>query len=373
MRILIAGDFCPRSRIEALIENNGYEFIFGEVRDLIEKTDYSIVNFECSVIKEQAKPIEKSGPNLKCSVKGVEAVKYAGFNCVTLANNHFLDYGEKGVKDTIATLKEKGVDYVGGGMNLEEASRILYREIKGQILAVINCCEHEFSIATELSAGSNPLNPIKQYYAIQEARRNADKVIVIVHGGDEHVQIPSIRMVETYRFFIDAGADAVVNHHQHCYSGYEIYKGNPIFYGLGNFCFDNPLTLEDLWTEGFSVILNLNDKDLTFSIHPYSQCAESPCIKLLESDAFDVRLKELNSIIIDRKKLTEEIHNYYKSKSFLIGWMFEPFRNGLFFRLRHQRILPSLLRKRDKLYFRNQLLCESYYDRVKWWLEQTLK
>jgi poly-gamma-glutamate synthesis protein (capsule biosynthesis protein) len=45
-------------------------------------------------------------------------------------------------------------------------------------------------------------------------------------------------MVETYRFFIEAGADAVVNHHQHCICGYEVYKGKPIFYGLGNFCFD---------------------------------------------------------------------------------------------------------------------------------------
>ena len=54
-----------------------------------------------------------------------------------------------------------------------EASKILYKEIAGMTLAIINCCEHEFSIATEKTAGSNPLNPIKQYYAIKEAKEKA--------------------------------------------------------------------------------------------------------------------------------------------------------------------------------------------------------
>lgn len=52
-----------------------------------------------------------------------------------------------------------------------------------------------------------------------------------MHGGHEHYQLPSLRMQETYRFFIDAGADVVVNHHQHCFSGYEIYNNKYIFMG----------------------------------------------------------------------------------------------------------------------------------------------
>ena len=97
----------------------------------------------------------------------------------------------------------------------------MYKRKDGETLAIINCCEHEFSIADDDSAGANPLNPIQQYYKIKEARLNADYVLVIVHGGHEMYQLPSLRMVDTYRFFIDAGADAVVNHHQHCFSGYE--------------------------------------------------------------------------------------------------------------------------------------------------------
>ena len=117
--------------------------------------------------------------------------------------NHILDYGHEGLLKSIECCKDQGLDVVGVGDNLSEAERIIYLEKDGKKLAIINCCEHEFSIATESEAGANPLNPIRQYYAIQEAKKHADYVLVIVHGGHEHFQLPSPRMQETYRFFVD--------------------------------------------------------------------------------------------------------------------------------------------------------------------------
>lgn len=90
MKILIAGDFCPRDRVAALFEKGDFASVLGEVKEVVSHADYSIVNFECPVIKGGVKPIEKLGPNLQCSEKGMEAIKWAGFDCVTLANNHFL-------------------------------------------------------------------------------------------------------------------------------------------------------------------------------------------------------------------------------------------------------------------------------------------
>lgn len=229
MNIIVAGDFCPQHRVAELFGEGFWGSVLGEVKPVIDQADYAIANFECPVCNGKERPIIKCGPNLQCSEKGLEAVKWAGFDCVTLANNHFLGYGKEGVEHTLEVCEKYGVDTVGGGMNLHEASKILYKEIEDKTLAIINCCEHEFSIATEETAGSNPLNPIQQYYDIKEARAKADYVLVIVHGGHEHFQLPSLRMQETYRFFVDAGADAdaVVNHHQHCYSGYEVYMVNP--------------------------------------------------------------------------------------------------------------------------------------------------
>ena len=105
VKILIAGDYCPQSRVEKLILEKRYSEVFGDIVPLIEKVDYAIVNLECPVVFDNAKPIEKNGPNLRTTPKALSALKYAGFDMVTLANNHFYDFGEQGVLDTLETCK----------------------------------------------------------------------------------------------------------------------------------------------------------------------------------------------------------------------------------------------------------------------------
>lgn len=200
MKIVIAGDFCPCDRVVDLLKRGQYEFIFGKVRPIVESSDYAIVNLECPVVSGNYEPIEKLGPNLKCEPNAVKAIKYVGFNMVTLANNHILDYGKEGLLETVATCTKEGIDTVGVGNNLNEASQFFYKEIIGKKVGIINCCEHEFSIATDSSTGANPLNPIQQFYQIKEARKKVDYLLVIVHGGHEHFQLPSPRMVEIYHF-----------------------------------------------------------------------------------------------------------------------------------------------------------------------------
>lgn len=365
MKILIAGDFCPQLRVAQSFERGDYASVLGDVESVVKDADYSIVNFECPVTRGGEAPIEKIGPNLQCSDSGMLAVKWAGFNCVTLANNHFLDFGAEGVKNTLGVCSKHGIDTVGGGMNLPEASRTLYKKIGNETLAIINCCEHEFSIATETTAGSNPLNPIQQYYAIKEARGKANYVVVIVHGGHEHFQLPSPRMVETYRFFIDAGADAVVNHHQHCYSGYEVYQGKPIFYGLGNFCFDtSPVRTDDKWNYGYMAELELEKGAVSYQIHPYKQCSEQVGVKMLPSDAFDTRFKELNAVIADSKQLGENTSQYYASAAKGIHSVFEPIQNRIIAGLQRRHLLPSLVTKKWQLKMENFIMCEAHRDKV---------
>lgn len=363
MNVLIAGDFCPQARVKKLCEEGKYAEVLGDAREIVEKADFSIVNLECPITRGGEQPIEKKGPNLMCSEKGIEAIKWAGFDCCTLANNHFLDYGAKGTGNTLETCKKHGLVTVGGGMNLEEASQTLYQKIGGKTLAVINCCEHEFSIASATTAGANPLNPIQQYYAIKEARTKADYVLVIVHGGHEHWQLPSLRMQETYRFFIDAGANAVVNHHQHCFSGYEIYKEKPIFYGLGNFCFDAPKVKSGIWNEGYLLQLQLSDS-VSFCIYPYLQCQKEPCIKLLEPTAYDKRIEELNGIIANPELLHKHQDKYYRQGATKYKEMFEPLSNRFFRALQKRGWLPSLISKRRQLLAQDYIQCESHRDRL---------
>lgn len=371
MNIIIAGDFCPKDRVSCIIEKGDYSSVFGGVKEVISSSDYSIVNFECPVVKECSAPIDKIGPNLKCGPQGLESIKWAGFDCVTLANNHFYDYGENGVADTLETCRSLNIDYVGGGKNLKEASAVLYKHIGGKTLAIINCCEHEFSIATSKSGGANPLNPVQQFYAIQRAKGEADYVVVIVHGGHEHWQLPSPRMQETYRFFIDAGADVVVNHHQHCYSGYEVYNERPIFYGLGNFCFDRPDKRNSLWNQGYLVRLNL-DFDVSWEIIPYNQCNIEPRVVILVKDSFNDKLENLNEVITTSDRLVYETNKYYTSCAKQYSNIFEPLSNKLYLVCKHRGWLPSLITKRKKLKAKNYICCEAHRDKLLWWLNNKL-
>lgn len=363
MRVLIAGDYCPHGRVADCFSKKDFASVLDDIRPLTARADYSILNLECPVTKGKAIPIAKVGPNLHCSEEGVEAIKWAGFDGVTLANNHFYDYGESGVKDTLEVCRRLHLDVSGGGLSLSEASEILYKDIDGKKLAIISCCEHEFSIASERAGGSNPLNPVQQYYDIQKAKENSDYIIVIVHGGHESFQLPSPRMQETYRFFIDVGADAVVNHHQHCYSGYERYKNKLIFYGIGNFCFDwNPIETDSLWNYGYMVDLLFMDDSIRFEIIPYKQCSENPKVELLASDAFDIKLSELNKTIRDKKLLKEKVDTYYsmQSQNLLLG--LQPVQNKYFTAAVHWHMFPSLISKKWLLKLQNYVFCEAHRD-----------
>ena len=365
MKILIAGDLAPQNRVVDLFREERYNEVLEQVKSATAHYDLSIVNLEAPIVSTGGcAPIKKSGPHLKTDTSVINAIEYAGFNAVTLANNHFRDYGDTGVKETLARLSDAHIEYVGGGKDDKEAAEILYKEIDGKKLALINCCEHEFSFATEDRAGSNPLNPIQQYYQINEAKQHADFVLLIVHGGHEMWQLPSPRMKETYRFFIDAGADVIVNHHQHCFSGYEIYKGKPIFYGIGNFCFDRPDYYPDLWPYGYMVTLGFADT-ISFELIPYVQCKDKPCVSLLNDRThFNMEIKQLNAIIADDNLLADKTKKYYQSEKINLQLVLEPYKGRIYRKLFMLGILPRFMKNKKLLKLQNIVCCEAHRDKL---------
>lgn len=366
MKLLVAGDFCPQNRVAELFNQGKYDEVLGGVKDVISAADYSVVNFECPITKGGEKAIEKCGPNLHCSEQGMEAVQWAGFKCMTLANNHFLDFGGDGVENTLKTCGKYKVDHVGGGNTLSEAAAVLYKKIGDHTLAIINCCEHEFSIATEKTAGSNPLNPVQQYYAIKEAQKHADFIVVIVHGGNEYYQLPSPRMKETYRFFIDAGADAVVNHHQHCFSGYEYYKDRPIVYGLGNFCFDEKGNETKTWTQGYMAEIDFAEK-VALKLIPYYQCGKEASVRIMSDDEHNEFLKtvnHLNQMILDDNLLSTEYGKFLKQSHANIELMFSPYSGRIGRALCRRGLLPSFMNSDKKKEILGFLQCESHLPKI---------
>lgn len=374
MKVIIAGDYVARNRLAPLVDNGSFEAIFGEVKDLISSMDFSVLNFESPIVEDSDIPIPKCGPNLRCTSKAVEAIRYAGFKCVTLANNHIRDWGDTAVERTMRVLKDQGIEYVGVGKTINEAAFILYYQCNGKTLAIINCCENEFSIASQKHYGANPLNPVKQYRAILEAKEKSDYVMVIVHGGHEHHQLPSPRMQDTYRFLADVGADIIINHHQHCYSGFEVYNGTPIVYGTGNFCMDkDPIRVGQIWNYGYLVKWD-TDKPDQIAIIPYEQCSKLPKVHLLDPNAFDKHLDYLNEIISDRQLLEAETKKYYSSCNDTINkYVIEPIQNRFIAGLQHRGILPSLITKKWLLKLQDFIMCESHRDKMDYYFKSRNK
>ncbi len=363
VKVLIAGDFASRFRVAAQIEQGNYSSL-DEVKPFVQSVDYSIVNFESPVVLREAKPIDKTGPNLMCSEKAMECVAQAGFSCVTLANNHFRDYGQIGVEDTIDSCTKYGLDYVGGGKSQIESTRVLYKQINRKTLAIINVCENEWSIASENHGGSNPLDIVSVCRSLNVAKQQSDFALIIVHGGTEHYNLPTPRMKNTYRFFVENGADAIINHHQHCYSGYEIYQGKPIFYGLGNFCFDkNSVGTDELWERGYMVELEFSDQ-IGFRLLPYVQCDKTqPVVQMIkEQEEFNSSIERLNSIIADDFQLKNRFEHVAIKGAIIAKNLLVPYSSPLAKSMSSRGLLPSFVTD-DKL---KQLLahiqCEAHRD-----------
>lgn len=359
--ILIAGDFAPRERVKELIETGKTSKILESVRPYIDNSDYSILNFE-STIEVKGHEIKKCGPHLGCDAHAVSFIKEQGFDCVSLANNHILDYGAEGLEQLIVELDRLHIDHMGAGQNLQEAQSHLIVDIEGVKVAFVNICEHEFSIASYKASGAAPIDPVANYRQIAEARKIANRVVVITHGGNEHYQFPSPRMKDLYHAFIEWGADAVVNHHQHCYSGYEIYQGRPIFYGLGNFCFDNQKRNGTGWNKGYFVLLKfdcLNDAEVAFDIVNYVQCVEQAAVVVSHNM---LNLDSINKIIADDELLLAEWYRFTEQRSRRLLVLFSSLRGRLFRFLARKKFVPIMLSTTWMLKYLNLLECEAQRD-----------
>ena len=364
MKVIIAGDFCPSDRVAKLIDSGKGREALCNVVKVIDSAHYAIVNLECPVVDDCGCPIPKSGPRLKCTSKSIGLLKEVGFDCVTLANNHFRDYGDKGVSNTIRWLEETGVKYVGGGKNLEDAEKSLIVSVDNKTIAVINACEHEFSIASANRGGSNPLNVVRVAREIINARNKTDFVLVIIHGGNEYYQLPSPRMKELYRFFVELGADAVVNHHQHCFSGFEVYQGKPIFYGLGNFCFDLKSKRNSTWNEGYMVCIDFNE-EIKYNLIPYNQCDNEAKIVLLQDEdlrVFYETIDKLNDVIRDTARLEYCYAEFCKKRKKSLVGPFTAYLTKYAYIAAAHRLLPYLWPVNKMIVQLNCIQCESHRD-----------
>lgn len=164
---------------------------------------------------------------------------------VSLANNHVYDYGEEALLDTMDTLEQAQIPYVGAGRNLEEAEKIVYFIANGRKIAIVAATQIERSYsytkeATKDSPGVlKTLKPDKFTEVIRKAKSNSDIVIAYPHWGTEGNHSYGADQKELAEAFVSAGADVIIGGHTHCLQGIAYIEDVPVLYSLGNFWFNN--------------------------------------------------------------------------------------------------------------------------------------
>ncbi len=274
LKIVAVGDILLGRSVKLRAEKQPTRYIypFEKSAEILKQGDIVFANLEESITSSQKglTPIDKGGKYvLKNEPEAIEGIKYAGFNLFSLANNHILDYYEKGLLDTIDVLDKNGIVHAGAGKNLDEARQLKIIEKKGQKIGLLAYTDMAWVtykgnpplsfIATKEKSGVAPtqLDYIKE--DIEKARSEVDILIVSLHWGIEYTYEPTAKQIDLAHQIIDSGADMILGHHTHRFQSIEIYKDKPIFYSLGNFIFDqnNPEN-----QQGFIMEMSIRDKNL---------------------------------------------------------------------------------------------------------------
>ena len=319
MNIIIGGDMVPRENNISLFEEGNIEKIMGkELKDIWNSSDYKVFNLEAPITNCSQK-IKKCGPNLKIAPKSIKGIKLMDPTVVFLSNNHIMDYGKNGLEDTINILEENNIDYVGIGRNIKDIKKNYIIENEGLKIAIYNCCETEFSVATNNYPGANPCDVLKIWEDIKNSKEKNNYVIIIYHGGKEHYRYPSPYLQKLCRKMTECGADLVVCQHSHCIGCYEVYKGRTIVYGQGNFIFDGQDN--EYWNTSLLIEIDLDNE---FEIKYIPICKTEEGTRLANEkerkkilDLFEKRseyLKDNNFITQNYREFSRKyVDNYLQS------------------------------------------------------------
>ncbi|MEY2633943.1 MAG: hypothetical protein RIR00_2597 [Pseudomonadota bacterium] len=211
-----------------------------QVRDMLAAADFRVANFESSA-GSSGRPDPEKPFSFRTAASALRPFATV-FEVAGMANNHALDFGRADFVETLAALQQAGAKTFGGGRDQREAHRALLLErngVKVGLLGYLDFFPRWFAAAPELP-GVAWLDADQAALDIARARADgADVVIVVPHWGREFMPKANNRQRQLARALLDAGADAVIGGHPHVVQDFEVYRGKPILYSLGNFVFDS--------------------------------------------------------------------------------------------------------------------------------------
>ncbi len=242
--LMAVGDIMLGRTIGDLIESEGYQAPFFYTAETLNQADITVGNLE-NPISERGEP-ENKPYAFRAPLAAGQSLAFAGFDVVSLANNHSLDYGVEALQDTIDILAVNQVLSVGAGMNDKEAYAPVFLEVNGLRLAFLAFAEIPAAVYDYTSweadtdkPGIAWAHPDRVQAGVQAAKVQADIVIVLVHNGYEFFETVTQHQQAFAHLAIESGADLVVGSHPHVLQRIEQYQDGLIAYSMGNFVFDN--------------------------------------------------------------------------------------------------------------------------------------
>ncbi|MCF7913955.1 MAG: CapA family protein [Spirochaetaceae bacterium] len=241
------GDMMLQRGVQELLIRNGkagMHTVFQDTLPVLQQQDLLIGNLEGAVTRH-SEPVPKSY-NFRFLPQVVPWLREAGFDYLSITNNHCYDYGSLGFLDTLHYFEEYGLLTSGAGRSPQEAYTPVEISIKGIDITVLSAAAYPqekngFDGRSQAQVtDSRPGIIFSGPRVLEVLRRTSspDSIdIMVAHGGEEWHSSPSKEQQQFYRAGIDAGADLVFAHHPHVLQGMEAYKGGLIAYSLGNFIF----------------------------------------------------------------------------------------------------------------------------------------
>ncbi len=301
IRLMAVGDIMLGRGVGMRLKKAGdYGIAFGKISGYLKQGDVVFANLESPITASTHSLDNKRKIVLKGAPESVEALTGAGIDVVSLANNHMMDYYEKGLFDTIDILDKNNILHTGSGRNIDDARKPAILEkngIKIGFLAYSDMAELVFAgnpylkySAEKDKSGVLPrkFETIKE--DVEKLRGQVDILAVSLHWGVEESFTVTPEQVEFAHKLIDDGVDVILGHHPHQFHGIEMYKGKPIIYSMGNFLFDqnDPENME-------SFIM-----DIRYKGNKLESCTAIP-VRILDKSYVEIQTGAAASNILERE------------------------------------------------------------------------
>ncbi len=260
--VIVAGDIMLGGRARKAVTEFGPDYPFDGVLPLLRRAPIVLGNLEGPLAEKARKQQRNFSYRVDASLAG--SLSRAGINVVTLANNHLQDCGPSGVLETLDALSNANVFALGAGTNERTAHEPVILQAGAMRIGLLGYYWNRRTAATADRPGSAMDPPEFLEANIRGLRKYTDRIVVTFHWGVPYEREPSPEDRAKAYFAVRCGADAVVGHHPHIVQPFEIYRGCPIFYSVGNFAFGSGNSR----AEGLLIGLRFEDHKTVVNVYP---------------------------------------------------------------------------------------------------------